>query len=180
MSELRVLGIGSPFGDDQLGWEVVKLLEKCPNLNPFVPSQLQLICCDRPGMYLLELMRNASTVFLIDAVKTGGVRGTLHRFKNQEIEAVNSPLSSHALGVAYAIKMGRALDDLPLNVILYGIEISDINYQSRLSKTITQAIKTLSKQITNDIFQCLHASALQADPINQTTETQDSKQNNAV
>ena len=158
MSELRVLGIGSPFGDDQLGWEVVKLLEQFPDLNPFIPGQLQLIYCDRPGMYLLELMRGANTIFLIDAVKTGSVCGTLHRFKNQEIEAVNSPLSSHALGIAYAIKMGRALDELPPNVILYGMEIGDIYYQSSLADPIMKAVKVLSKQIKDDIFQWLHAN----------------------
>lgn len=176
MSKLRIIGIGSPFGDDQLGWEVVKLLEKCLNLVPFIPSQLQLICCDRPGMYLLELMRGANTVFLIDAVVTGAVYGTLHRFENQEIEAISSPLSSHALGVAYAIKMGRALDELPLKVILYGIEIGDIHHQSRLSTLIIPAIKTLSKQITNDILQCLQTAALQPDPIDQTTTAKDLKQ----
>jgi len=157
MIKLRVIGIGSPFGDDQLGWEVIKLLEKCLDLNSFPSSQLQLICCDRPGLYLLELMRDANTVFLIDAVVTGAECGTFHRFKNQEIEAIGNPLSSHALGVAYAIKMGRALDELPPTVILYGIEIGDIHHQSRLSTLIIQAIKTLSKQITNDILQCLDA-----------------------
>ena len=158
MSELRVLGIGSPFGDDQLGWEVVKLLRKCIDLNQFSSDQLQLICCDRPGMYLLELMRNANTVFLIDAIKTGTACGTLHRFKNQEIETISNPLSSHTLGVAEAIKMGRALDELPPNVILYGIEIGDIYYQSSLAEPIMKAVKVLSKQIKDDIFQWLHAN----------------------
>lgn len=176
MITLRVLGIGSPFGDDQLGWEVVKLLQQHPDLNQFLPDSLQFMCCDRPGINLLELMRDANTVFLIDAVKTGSIYGTLHRFKNQEIEAISSPLSSHALGVAYAIKMGRALDELPPNVILYGIEIGDIHPQNCFSKPSMQAIKMLSKQITNDILQCLHRSALQADPINQTTKTKHPKQ----
>ena len=156
MSELRVLGIGSPFGDDQLGWEVVKLLEQCIDLNQFTSDQLQLICCDRPGMYLLELMKDANTVFLIDAIKTGAACGTLHRFKNQEIEAISNPLSSHTLGITEAMKMGRALDELPPNVILYGIEIGDIHYQSSLSEPTIKAIKVLSKQIQNDILQCIH------------------------
>lgn len=156
MNKLRVLGIGSPFGDDQLGWEVVKSLEKCQQLQQFIPEQLQLMCSDRPGVHLLELMRDVNTVFLIDAVKAGGVCGTLYQFKNQEIEDVNSPLSSHAFGVAYAIKIGRALNELPSNVILYGIEIGDVHYQKGLSNSIIQAIKILSKQMTDDILQCLN------------------------
>ncbi len=158
MRELRVLGIGSPFGDDQLGWEVVKLLQKCIDLNQFASNQLQLICCDRPGMYLLELMRDANAVFLIDAIKTGAACGTVHRFKNQEIEAISNPLSSHTLGVAEAMKMGRALDELPPNVILYGIEIDDIHHQSSLSEPLIKTVKVLSKQIKDDILQWLHTT----------------------
>ena len=158
MSELRVLGIGSPFGDDQLGWNVVQLLQQCPELTQFIPDRLQLICCDRPGMYLLELMRDANTVFLIDAVKTGAAVGTLHRFENQEIETISNRLSSHALGVADAIKMGRVLHELPPKVIMYGLEIDDIQNQFSLSEKVMRAIRTLSTQIKNDILKWLHTT----------------------
>lgn len=158
MKTLRVLGIGSPFGDDQLGWNVINILQKYDNLKKINSDKLQLICCDRPGMSLLELMRDASTVFLIDAVKTGAEPGTLHRFKNQAIEVVDTPLSSHAFGIADAIKMGHALHDLPLNVFLYGIEIGNIQYQFNVSKPLIQAINTLSKQLESDILRWFQAS----------------------
>ena len=156
MSQLRVLGIGSPFGDDQLGWDVVKLLQQRSVLEPFIPKELQLMCCDRPGMYLLELMRDAKCVFLIDAVKTGAAVGTLHCFQNEEISALNSKLSTHAIGLADAITMGAILQELPEKITLYGIEVGDIHCQFSLSETIAQAINLLSEQLENDILQWLH------------------------
>ena len=155
MIDLHVLGIGSPFGDDQLGWEVIKLLQQKATLWPFIPRQLHIACCDRPGMHLLELMRAAQTVFLIDAVKTGATVGTLHRFQNEEIENVNNSLSSHALGIAEAMKIGTILNILPQKIILYGVEINEVQLQFALSKPIIKAIKALSLQIESDILSAL-------------------------
>jgi hydrogenase maturation protease len=155
MSELHVLGIGSPFGDDQLGWEVVKLLQQRPTLHRYIPEQLHIAYCDRPGMYLLELMRSAQTVFLIDAVKTGAPLGTLHYFQNEEIEGMDSTLSSHAFGISAAMKMGATLQTLPQGVILYGVEIGDVQFQFALSEPIKQAIEALSMRVESDILSIL-------------------------
>lgn len=152
MSELHVLGLGSPFDDDQLGWDVVKLLQQCPKLSRFTPSQLHLEYCDRPGMHLLELMRPAKTVFLIDALKTGAAIGTLHCFQNDEIESIGDTLSTHALGIGEVMKVGGVLQLLPQQIVLYGIEIGDIHCQFTLSEPIKGAIKQLAVRIENDIL----------------------------
>ncbi|MCX7116394.1 MAG: hydrogenase maturation protease [Legionellales bacterium] len=160
MSELHVLGIGSPFGDDQLGWEVVKLLQQSPIISLCTPEQLHIAYCDRPGMHLLELMRPAQTVFLIDAVKTGAALGTLHRFQNEQIEDLGDTLSTHALGIAEAMKIGAILRILPRAVILYGVEIGDVQLQFALSEPTKQAIKALSVRIESDILSALKGSSL--------------------
>lgn len=155
MSKLDVLGIGSPFGDDQLGWEVVKLLQQNPALYCFSSDQLHITCCDRPGMHLLELMKPAQTVVLIDAIKTGATIGTVHRFQNEEIEDVGDPLSTHALGIAAAMKMGATLQVLPPKVVLYGIEIGDVQFQFALSKSIKKAVKAVSIHVEREILSIL-------------------------
>jgi len=154
MTALCVIGIGSPFGDDQLGWEVVKLLTQRPALQPFIPNQVQLLYCDRPGMHLLEMMRGAQSVFLIDAVKTGASIGTIHHFRNEDITAINDTLSTHGLGVAAAIKMGATLNILPDNVILFGIEIGDVQLKFSHSEAITEAINALAEMIEDEIIAC--------------------------
>ncbi len=152
MTVHRVLGIGSPFGDDKLGWEVIKRLQLKTSLYLYIPHYLQLTCCDRPGMHLLELMRGAERVFIIDAVKTGADKGTLHRFANEEIKSVSHALSTHGLGVAEAMTMGSILNELPEQVILYGIEIGDVVGEFSLSEPIMRAVETLSKRIEKDVL----------------------------
>lgn len=155
MNELHVLGIGSPFGDDQLGWDVVKLLQQQPTLSGINPQQLHLEYYDRPGMHLLKLMVPAQTVFLIDAVKTNAAIGTLHCFQNEEIENISGTLSTHDFGIAEVMQMGKALQLLPQKVVLYGVEIGDSSCQFTLSKPIKQAIKRLSTRIEKDILSLL-------------------------
>ena len=152
MKELLVLGIGSPFGDDQLGWKVIELLEQSQALNRLMPKRLQLACCDRPGMQLLELMHSAQTVFLIDAVKTEEALGTLYCIQKEDIETFGTTLSTHGLGLAEALKVGVALQVLPQTMVLYGINIGDIPFQFTLSKLNADRVKVLSVQIERAIL----------------------------
>lgn len=155
MTELKVLGIGSPFGDDSLGWEVVTLLQQQAKLKSFTPERLQFIYCDRPGLHVLELLHDTKAVFLIDAIKSGGVAGSLFCLKNEEIEEVTATNSTHALGIGYALKMGKALNILPKEVVLYGIEIEDVLFQFKLSTSMMHAIVQLSVQVQKDIISFL-------------------------
>jgi len=123
VAPMRIIGIGSPFGDDQLGWHVVDALQRNAQLEQFPRQQLSFIKTDRPGTHLLELMQDAEVVILVDAMKSGAPAGTIRCFEGPEIEAVSSPLSSHGFGVMSALKLGQALGSLPGRVILYGIEI---------------------------------------------------------
>ena len=152
MSKLCVFGIGSPFGDDNLGFEVVKQLQQDADLKSLKPEKLHIQYLDRPGMHLLALMRNVNVVFLIDAVMTGASVGTLHRLENEEIHSAQSSFSTHSLGIAEVMSMGQALNDLPEKVVLFGIEIQEASCQFRLSKSVIKAINKLVTRIKTEIL----------------------------
>ena len=152
---ILVLGIGSPFGDDQLGWAVAQRLQQRTRLQSYMPDRLQIESYDRPGLHLIESMRHAKTVFLIDAVKSNTTIGTLHCFKKEAIGNLDCTLSTHGLGLAAAIKIAEALNELPENITLYGIEIGDSQNQLTRSDTLLQATEALSLQIENDIVSLL-------------------------
>jgi hydrogenase maturation protease len=69
---IRIIGIGSPFGDDAAGLEVARILAQAPQPN------CEVIVADRPGANLLELLRGTDSAILIDAVRSEGSPGTLH------------------------------------------------------------------------------------------------------
>jgi hydrogenase maturation protease len=121
VSGLRILGIGSPSGDDQAGWLVIDALraaglENCPD---WVIDKL-----DRPGASLIPLLQDADHVILIDAMQSGGTAGTLRHFDRADWPAYLGGLSSHGFGVLAALSLARELGSLPPRLDLYGIEIA--------------------------------------------------------
>ncbi len=157
MIELRVLGIGSPFDADQVGWEVIKHLQTQEILKPYQPERLELSSHDRPGVRLLELMQNVNNVFIIDAVKSKATPGTLHRFQKEALLSLDSQYSSHGIGVSESIQIGNALNCLPDNIQLYGIEIATPKIGFDYSEQFIAAIENLTRIILDDILKLLSA-----------------------
>jgi len=123
MGRVVVVGIGSPFGADRIGWEVVENLKQGEALHGFPAGRVATVLCDRPGARLLEQMRGADAAILVDAVQCGAEPGTVLRIEADAIGDAQAPLSSHGFGVAAALDLGRSLGELPKHVVLVGIDI---------------------------------------------------------
>lgn len=122
MSPVCILGIGSPFAGDDLGWLLAKALERSSLPRYFPAGMVHIRLCDRPGSLLLPAMRGARLAILLDAMRSGAPPGTLRRLDMLELDDSAGLLSSHGFGVAEALALGRALEELPPRVLIYGIE----------------------------------------------------------
>jgi hydrogenase maturation protease len=115
---IRVIGVGSPFGDDAAGLEAARRLAGAP------PPGCEIVIADRPGVGLIELLDAAGAVVVIDAVQTGAPPGTLHDLELGRVGRVRpSPGSSHGLGVAEAVRLAAQLGRAPARGRFLGIEI---------------------------------------------------------
>jgi hydrogenase maturation protease len=119
---LKVIGIGSPFGDDTIGWQAIEVLRDNSDL---FPPNTEWLVLDRPGSGLVSLLENAKTVVLIDAMQSGQSPGTVQRLQMTELLAEATHPSSHSLGVAEALALAKALGVLPENIFIYGIEMDE-------------------------------------------------------
>ena len=120
-----MLGIGSPFGDDRVGWEVAETLQQ----DPWVAARndLAVLACDRPGAVLVELLQGAELAILIDAVQAGLDPGTVLSFEGADLHTQFGVLpSSHGFGLAAALELAKALGDLPAELVVFGIEIGPV------------------------------------------------------
>lgn len=119
MSKLAVIGVGSPFADDHIAYDVIQLLQQ-----ESLPS-VSLQYYDRPGWYLLEYMQDFDVVHLIDAIISEKPIGTLHRYDDIDyFKTQNSLLSSHSFGLAETLLLGQSLNQLPTQLVIHGIEIA--------------------------------------------------------
>jgi hydrogenase maturation protease len=96
---------------------------------------------------LLDLWGDADLAVVIDAVSSSAAPGTIHRF-----DATASPLptylrsssSTHAIGLAEAIELGRALGRLPARLIVFGIEGERFEAGTGISRAVAAAAEALA------------------------------------
>jgi hydrogenase maturation protease len=111
----RIIGIGSPFGADQLGWLAIDHLQTCPM------ADCELIKLDRPGSGLLSYFQGAEQVVLIDALQSPGKAGDVVIVPVEELADCAGLTSCHGFGVAEALSLAAQLGILPDRLDLLGI-----------------------------------------------------------
>jgi hydrogenase maturation protease len=136
-----VIGIGNEFrGDDAAGLIVARQLRE---------QGLSAVEHEGDLTALMDRWNGAASVILIDAVRSGGAPGMLHRF-----DASASPLprelfksSTHTLDVADAVELSRALGTLPARVLVFGIEAKDFSAGKGLSAEVQRALPILIEEV---------------------------------
>ena len=117
---IRIVGIGSPFGDDGAGLEAARQLTASP------PPACDVVTADRPGLGLIELFAGADAVILIDAVCSGAPSGTLHDLSLRRLaRRAPTPASSHAFGVVAALQLAEQLGLGPMRGRVLGVAVAD-------------------------------------------------------
>jgi hydrogenase maturation protease len=139
-----LLGIGSPFGLDRLGWMVADVLAYS---NTLKERGVTIEALDRPGTRLLSYMAPFQSVILVDAVVSHDPPGKLYCFNAQEIQDCEHLRSSHDIGIKSTLALGAALNQLPENLVFYGINIGENLHNVRLAGAIKTLKNTVKKAL---------------------------------
>lgn len=115
---IRIVGLGSDQGDDALGWRIVTAVQRKLQ-NPAVHS-----ACVATGAALLELLDGQGSLVVVDAVCSGGVPGSWHRYQwpLESLERMRH-WSTHGLGLVEVLPLAQTLGLLPPRVEVWGVEI---------------------------------------------------------
>jgi len=148
MSRVRILGIGSPAGDDQAGWLVIDALLAS---DAHAGDEMVIEKLDRPGAGLIPLLENASWVILVDAMQCGDQPGRIQRFDQKDWPSYCHGLSSHGFGVIDSLSLAQALCSLPPRLDLYGIEMGSVNPDGKPGDRIQAAARQLAKLIAAEV-----------------------------
>ena len=124
MKSVAIIGVGSPYGADQTGWQLVDMLKHDPTLNALAGGDIHYMLCEHPGLMLLDRMRGFDSVILLDAV-AGGQKGSVIWLKKEQLLGEVRQLSTHNLGVKQVLMLGDQLDFLPQDVDLIGVAVGD-------------------------------------------------------
>jgi hydrogenase maturation protease len=141
---LTVIGVGNRFRhDDAAGLEVAA------RLHALRPAGVRVMEEEGEPASLLESWAGVDEALVIDAVDSGAPAGRMHRF-----EVGRDPLpvelfrpSTHALGVADAVELGRELDRLPRRLAVYGIQGENFEAGEGLTSIVEIAVQELVDEL---------------------------------
>lgn len=137
-----VIGVGNPYRhDDGVGVALIARLRECG-----LPG-VELVEESGEPAALVQRWSGWKTVVLVDAVDAGKKAGTLHRFEwaggRWDAAPSAAAVSTHGLGLAEAVELGRVLERLPDHLVVYGIEVADVSHGVGLSPPVAAALDTL-------------------------------------
>lgn len=143
---LLVIGAGNELRrDDAAGLEAARRLAEYPGV------EVREARGDMTS--LADLWDADDSVVVVDAARSGALPGSVHRF-----DATSDPLpaafgrgSTHALGVADAVELARALGRLPSKLIVYGIEGEDFSAGEGMSAAVAAAVDETAVRIAEEI-----------------------------
>lgn len=133
---VRILCIGSPTEPDNLGFLAAHAL-----MGRFDPEKVEVLALDRPGPRLIEHMRGADTVILVDAVKSGGGAGTLHKLEGRTLDGlIMHHTSSHGFGLAETLALADRMGELPKHLKFIGLEAGATPFSAAQIEQLANAV----------------------------------------
>jgi hydrogenase maturation protease len=160
--ETLVLGIGNPLcGDDGVGARVIELLnERSRSALPPLDTRLHLVDAGLPGWGLPSWLEGWQSVFLVDAIEMGAAPGDWRCFRPEEVKLIlqDQALSLHQPDLACGLALAQALDMLPEQLVLYGVQPADTTPGAGLSPSVSACLPGLIDRIMEDLGKLEHGS----------------------
>ncbi len=149
MTRVMVTALGSGHGDDSVGWLVASQLQA--RLATTLP--VRIITCDRTGMEWLYQLHPEESLYLVDAVVSGGVPGTIVHFPNlHDLPMTRLPYQgSHGLTIPSLFALAQTLRLLPSKVEFWGIEIADVGPGMAMETKVLTAVDALVDRLCTNI-----------------------------
>jgi hydrogenase maturation protease len=144
---VRVVGVGSPWGDDAVAWEVVRKLQR----EKAWSSEIEFHAVEG-GQRLLDILDGRGTLLLVDALATQLAPGTIQRLEwpDPRLEALR-PGTTHHLRPAEALWLAATLGLLPPRVVIWAIAGECFDPQADLSPAVADAVPGLAQRIMADL-----------------------------
>ena len=136
-------------GDDGFG---IRVFERLRSRRDW-PAHVKVFEAGTAGLAALDYFEGCRKAVIVDALKTGGEPGQVHRLALDEIDMPDEAYSLHQLGVNHllaAITVAFAGRDIP-DVVVIGAEAGEIDpFTNRLSAALEAALDPVVELIVRE------------------------------
>jgi hydrogenase maturation protease len=138
-----VVGIGNRMrGDDAAG------LVALDRLEGRVGATVRLVACSGDVSQLIDAWRSADRAVVIDAVVSGCEPGTLHIVDGRNgLPSRWRPSSTHLIGLAEAIELAWALEVMPSELTIIGVEAGGTALGEALSPPVDGTVDVIVERV---------------------------------
>ncbi len=141
----RVIGVGSPHGDDQVGWRVIDRLR-----DANFPTDA--LCAISDPVDMLEHLEGVSRLIVVDGCQSGSIPGKVRRLEWEDGRiCTHHGASTHRISLIHTLQLARALGRLPRQVTLFTVEIESCRPQRDLSPAVWAALPELTRLIGTEL-----------------------------
>jgi hydrogenase maturation protease len=136
-----LVGIGSPHGDDSVGWVIARRVANR------VGNSLQVRCARTPSE-LLDWLEGIDTLEICDALASEAAVGSVSCWQWPAPEIERAPFSgSHDLSLPAVLALAEGLGRLPLRVRIWGVGIKPGGALDSLSAAAAAAVPAVVDRI---------------------------------
>ena len=118
-----------------------------------VSDHCSVIESDGDPLGVLDRWDGVALAIVIDAVSSGVIPGTIHKFDvtDRPLPASLSAASTHVFGLRELIELGRAVGKLPRRLTVLGIEGRNYSIGSRMSPECLAVIAPTVEEVLEEI-----------------------------
>jgi len=137
---VTIIAIGNPYRRDD-GAALAVLAQVASLLDDV---RVRLVELDGESVRLVQAWEGSSTVWIVDAVRSGRPAGTFHEVdagRLGELDDSGARLGGgHLMGLGEAVDLARVLDLLPTTLRILGVEGESFDNGVGLSPSVQQAV----------------------------------------
>ncbi|MFH8680744.1 hydrogenase maturation protease [Streptomyces lydicus] len=149
-----VIGVGNDHRrDDGVGWAVVAGLARSRN-PALLPHRTRLTCTDGDPAGLMNAWEGVRLAVVVDAAYARPARpGRVHRLRldGDLPPAPRGGAGTHGFPLGDTVRLARALDRLPGELLVYAVEAADTGFGTGLSPRVAAAVEPLVRRIEEDL-----------------------------
>lgn len=134
---VTLIAIGSPVVQDNLAWTLVDRLQQ-----DVTAGDINIIKLDRPGTNLLKYLRQDGQIYLLDAAITDVPTDNLLIMAADHFMQNKQEISSHDIGVASTLHLGKTLGQSLESVTVIGVplqkNVNDISADAYIDRLLNE------------------------------------------
>lgn len=144
-----VMGVGNVLlSDEGIG---VRIVEELEHRYRF-PEEVEILDGGTSGIELLRYFDGRDNLIIIDAVRAGHPPGTVMRIEGDEVPATfETRITPHQLGLSDLLATAKLTDQMPANLVLFGIEPKSLETGLGFSPEVEEAVGKVVVHVADEL-----------------------------